>query len=121
MTVIGPNGAGKTTLLAAIMGLLPSRGAISYEGALLAAGDVEQRVAKGVALVPEKRELFGSDERRRQSRARRLSALPRARQNANRDAAPRCTSVSRALESAVRSSQARCREASGRCLRSAGR
>jgi branched-chain amino acid transport system ATP-binding protein len=60
VTVIGPNGAGKTTLLAAIMGLLPSRGAISYEGALLAAGDVEQRVAKGVALVPEKRELFGS-------------------------------------------------------------
>jgi len=28
VTVIGPNGAGKTTLLAAIMGLLPSRGAI---------------------------------------------------------------------------------------------
>ena len=27
-TVVGPNGAGKTSLLAAIMGLLPSRGAI---------------------------------------------------------------------------------------------
>ena len=60
VTVIGPNGAGKTTLLAAIMGLLPSRGEIRYDGAPLAAGDVEQRVAQGVALVPEKRELFAS-------------------------------------------------------------
>ena len=31
-TVIGPNGAGKTTLLGAIMGLLPSRGAIRFAG-----------------------------------------------------------------------------------------
>jgi branched-chain amino acid transport system ATP-binding protein len=60
VTVIGPNGAGKTTLLAAIMGLLPSQGAILYEGTPLGAGDVEQRVARGVALVPEKRELFAS-------------------------------------------------------------
>jgi branched-chain amino acid transport system ATP-binding protein len=60
VTVIGPNGAGKTTLLAAIMGLLPSRGTIRYDDAPLATGDVEQRVAKGVALVPEKRELFAS-------------------------------------------------------------
>src|ERR1700694_3076284 len=60
VTVIGPNGAGKTTLLAAIMGLLTSRGAIRYDGAPLAAGDVEQRVALGVALVPENRELFAS-------------------------------------------------------------
>jgi branched-chain amino acid transport system ATP-binding protein len=60
VTVIGPNGAGKTTLLAAIMGLLPSRGEIRYDSAPLAAGDVEQRVARGVALVPEKRELFAS-------------------------------------------------------------
>ena len=60
VTVIGPNGAGKTTLLAAIMGLLPSRGEIRYDGVPLAAGDVEQRVARGVALVPEKRELFAS-------------------------------------------------------------
>jgi len=60
VTVIGPNGAGKTTLLAAIMGLLPSRGTILYDGTPLAAGDVEERVARGVALVPEKRELFAA-------------------------------------------------------------
>jgi len=58
--VIGPNGAGKTTLLAAIMGLLPSRGTLRYRGASLAALSVEERVASGIVLVPEKRELFAS-------------------------------------------------------------
>ncbi len=60
VTVIGPNGAGKTTLLAAIMGLLPSRGALSYRGAPLANVAVEDRVAGGLVLVPEKRELFAT-------------------------------------------------------------
>jgi branched-chain amino acid transport system ATP-binding protein len=60
VTVIGPNGAGKTTLLAAIMGLLPSRGAIDFEGEPSVRLTVEQRVAKGLVLVPEKRELFAS-------------------------------------------------------------
>ena len=60
VTVIGPNGAGKTTLLAAIMGLLPSRGTLHYGGASLAALSVEERVAEGIVLVPEKRELFAS-------------------------------------------------------------
>ena len=32
ISVIGPNGAGKTTLLAAVMGLLPSRGLLRFEG-----------------------------------------------------------------------------------------
>jgi branched-chain amino acid transport system ATP-binding protein len=60
VTVIGPNGAGKTTLLGAIMGLLPSRGDIIYAGASLAGVAVEQRVALGLCLVPERRELFGA-------------------------------------------------------------
>jgi len=60
VTVIGPNGAGKTTLLAAIMGLLPARGKMLYRGGPLAALTVEQRVAAGLVLVPEKRELFAT-------------------------------------------------------------
>ena len=59
VTVIGPNGAGKTTLLCAAMGLLPSIGAISLDGERIARPSVEAMVARGVALVPEKRELFG--------------------------------------------------------------
>lgn len=57
MTVIGPNGAGKTTLLAAIMGVLPSTGRITFDGAPLR-GPIEARVGQGLSLVPEKRELF---------------------------------------------------------------
>ena len=60
VTVIGPNGAGKTTLLAAIMGLLPSRGSMSYAGNSLNTIEVEQRVARGLTLVPERRELFAA-------------------------------------------------------------
>jgi branched-chain amino acid transport system ATP-binding protein len=59
VTVIGPNGAGKTTLLGAIMGLLPSSGELRYAGASLAGLGVEARVALGLSLVPERRELFG--------------------------------------------------------------
>ncbi len=59
VTVIGPNGAGKTTLLCAAMGLLPSRGVATLAGERVARPSVETMVARGVALVPEKRELFG--------------------------------------------------------------
>ena len=58
VTVIGPNGAGKTTLLAAIMGLLPVDGSIHFDSADLARLSTEERVASGISLVPEKRELF---------------------------------------------------------------
>ena len=59
VTVIGPNGAGKTTLLNAIMGLLPSRGQVQVAGEPVERPTVERMVARSVALVPEKRELFG--------------------------------------------------------------
>ena len=59
VTVIGANGAGKTTLLNAIMGVIPSRGTILYDGAPVP-DTIEGRVAAGLCLVPEKRELFGS-------------------------------------------------------------
>jgi branched-chain amino acid transport system ATP-binding protein len=59
VTVIGPNGAGKSTLLAAIMGLLPASGTTRYAGTDLAGTRTEARVARGLCLVPERRELFG--------------------------------------------------------------
>jgi branched-chain amino acid transport system ATP-binding protein len=60
ITVIGPNGAGKTTLLNTLMGLLPTRGQMFYRGEDISAFTLEERVMMGIALVPEKRELFGT-------------------------------------------------------------
>jgi branched-chain amino acid transport system ATP-binding protein len=60
VTVIGPNGAGKTTLLAALMGMLPARGSVSYAGEEIARIEPEQRVSRGLCLVPERRELFAA-------------------------------------------------------------
>ena len=60
ITVIGPNGAGKSTTLNALMGLLPAKGRIVFDGQDLADATLEERVMMGLALVPEKRELFGT-------------------------------------------------------------
>ena len=60
VTVIGPNGAGKTTLLAAVIGLLPCRGTIAFAAGDIRRMAVEQRVAQGLCLVPEQRELFAA-------------------------------------------------------------
>ena len=60
VTVIGPNGAGKSTTLNALMGLLPARGQIVFDGQDVADTTLEERVMLGLALVPEKRELFGT-------------------------------------------------------------
>ena len=60
VTVIGPNGAGKSTLLNALMGVLPARGNIEYQGRSVALNTLEERVMQGIALVPETRALFGT-------------------------------------------------------------
>ena len=64
VTVIGPNGAGKSSLLNAIMGALPTNGQaegeVLYQGQDVSHHAIELRLGKGLALVPEKRELFTS-------------------------------------------------------------
>jgi branched-chain amino acid transport system ATP-binding protein len=60
VTIVGANGAGKTTLLNAIMGILPLKGRVSFAGADLARLEIEDRVAAGLSLVPEHRELFAT-------------------------------------------------------------
>jgi branched-chain amino acid transport system ATP-binding protein len=60
VTVIGPNGAGKSTLLNALMGVLPSKGDITYDNKPITQRSLEDRVMQGMALVPETRALFGS-------------------------------------------------------------
>ena len=60
ITVIGPNGAGKSTFLNSLMGVLPAQGEIEFQGQSISALSLEERVMLGIALVPEKRELFGT-------------------------------------------------------------
>jgi branched-chain amino acid transport system ATP-binding protein len=60
VTIIGANGAGKTTLLNAIMGILPLKGRVGFAGEDMARLEIEDRVALGVSLVPEHRELFAT-------------------------------------------------------------
>ncbi len=58
VTILGANGAGKSTLLNAIMGILPVKGSIRFDGRALEQLPLETRVACGLSLVPERRELF---------------------------------------------------------------
>jgi branched-chain amino acid transport system ATP-binding protein len=61
VAIVGPNGAGKSTTLAAITGTVaPSGGSISYEGESLIGLPPERIVRRGIALVPEGRQIFAS-------------------------------------------------------------
>src|ERR1700742_3452852 len=60
VTIIGANGAGKSTLLNAIMGILPLKGRVGLAGEDMARLEIEDRVALGLSLVPEHRELFAT-------------------------------------------------------------
>src|SRR5229473_7179108 len=85
VALIGANGAGKTTTLRAICGLLPVRaGRIEFEGARLDGLGSAQIVARGIAHVPEGRQLFPTmtvrdnlelGARTRAARARRAESL----------------------------------------------
>ncbi|GAA5235017.1 ABC transporter ATP-binding protein [Verticiella sediminum] len=59
VALVGANGAGKTTLLRTLTGLLAARsGRILFKGEDLTALPPEQRLSRGVAMVPEGRRLF---------------------------------------------------------------
>ena len=61
VALIGGNGAGKTTTLRAISGLLPlRRGRIEFEGERIDGRASAQVVSRGIAHVPEGRQLFPS-------------------------------------------------------------
>jgi branched-chain amino acid transport system ATP-binding protein len=64
VTVIGPNGAGKSTMLNAIAGAMVNnasmKGGVFLQGQDISAAPIESRVAQGMSLVPESRELFSS-------------------------------------------------------------
>jgi len=59
VALIGANGAGKTTTLKAICGLLPHAGMVKLRGENVSNCSAYQLVARGLALVPEGRGVFG--------------------------------------------------------------
>ena len=59
VTILGANGAGKTTLMKTIAGLMdPEKGNITFMGDQIGGLDPDRVVQKGIALVPEGREVF---------------------------------------------------------------
>lgn len=61
LAVIGANGAGKSTLLKTIAGVMrPSSGAVRFAGEDVSGLGPNRRVARGIALTPEGRRIFGS-------------------------------------------------------------
>ena len=61
VAVVGPNGAGKSTLFKAVSGTVaPAGGAITYKGVDLLTVPPAERAQRGIAHVPEGRQVFAS-------------------------------------------------------------
>ena len=61
VAIMGRNGMGKTTLMKSLMGILPAKsGSVSMDGAELSALKSYERVAKGLAYVPQGRMIFST-------------------------------------------------------------
>jgi branched-chain amino acid transport system ATP-binding protein len=101
--LLGSNGAGKSTTLKAIAGLVKPRGGrVELAGTDITGLPAEQIVPRGVALVPEGRQLFpsmtveenlelgafvpGAKARRAEARARVFELFPRLRERRRQQA-----------------------------------
>jgi urea transport system ATP-binding protein len=61
VAVMGRNGMGKTTLFKTLMGILPTRaGSVKVDGIDISAMESHDRVASGIAYVPQGRMIFPS-------------------------------------------------------------
>ena len=61
VAIMGRNGMGKTTLMKSLMGIVPTKsGSVTMEGAELSALPSYERVAKGLAYVPQGRMIFST-------------------------------------------------------------
>ena len=61
VALVGRNGMGKSTLMKSLMGVMPARtGRIIVDGADVAGLPSYQRVAHGLAYVPQGRQIFGT-------------------------------------------------------------
>jgi branched-chain amino acid transport system ATP-binding protein len=60
VSLLGGNASGKSTTLKTILGLVPPRtGSVEFKGEDVTARTTSYRIARGMAIVPENRRLFG--------------------------------------------------------------
>ena len=119
VALLGANTAGKTTLIRAIVGTLPRvAGEISFEGRNLSGVPSQQRVALGIACVPEGRHVFGE-----MSVLENLmmGAYHRRKDNLDADLARTASRCFRVSRNGVRRPRERCPAASSRWSPSAAR
>ncbi len=79
VSILGSNGVGKSTVLKAISRLVPATGAVTLDERSLLREPTERLVTLGVALVPERRRLFGG-----------LSVIDNLKTGAHGRPAPEC-------------------------------
>jgi urea transport system ATP-binding protein len=61
VALVGRNGMGKSTLMKSLIGVMPARsGQIVVDGADVTSLAPHQRVARGLAYVPQGRQIFGT-------------------------------------------------------------
>ena len=84
VAIMGRNGMGKTTLMKSLMGILPTKsGSVTMDGAELSTLQSYERVAKGLAYVPQGRMIFSDHdgEGEHRDRPRRLGRARGARRH----------------------------------------
>lgn len=60
VAIVGRNGAGKSSLLRALAGIVPcAKGSIEWDGGDITRMRADQRVQRGIAMIPEGRRVFG--------------------------------------------------------------
>ncbi len=116
VAVIGPNGAGKTTLFKAISGRGAAGGRrITCDGQPIGDLPAAARPHRGIAHVPEGRQVFGDLTVEENLQLGTTALRDRRHVRAASSAATRC---SRSWPSAATSRPGRCRAGSSRCWRS---
>jgi len=58
VALIGANGAGKSSLLRGVTGLAPATGTVRFDGRDVSRATASERVALGIAMSPEGRQVF---------------------------------------------------------------